>query len=158
MTDGGRASARPPLTLKIRPAVDAMGYAGGMPDEDTDSKIQVQTVDRSAISDYRTGLCEPSRPPSKGGNTAALHGHSIKIGDTWYSFLALGAQKWVFASDTVAFDWAWDASGKYRNIIKESIRTLGKNGVPVVRGNRGSKPTLRRAQTLLPVRRSEWKD
>ncbi|GAA0317880.1 hypothetical protein GCM10009087_30320 [Sphingomonas oligophenolica] len=140
------------------PAADAMGYAGAMPDKDTDTESQVQTLDWSVIGDYRTVLREPSRPPSKGGNTAALHGHSIKIGDAWYSFLALGAQKWVFASDTVAFDWAWDASGKYRNIVKESIRTLDKNGVPVVRGNRGSKPKLRTAQTRLPARRSEWKD
>jgi hypothetical protein len=135
-----------------------MGYGGAMPDENTASESQIQTVDWSAIGDYRTGLREPSRPPSKGGNTAALHGHSIKIGDAWYSFLALGAQKWVFASDTVAFDWAWDASGKYRNIVKESIRTLDKNGVPVVRGNRGSKPKLRTAQTRLPARRRERKD
>lgn len=129
-----------------------------MPDKDADTEKSLLTVDWTAIDDYRTSLREPSRPPSKGGNTAALHGHSIKIGDFWYSFLALGAQKWVFASDTVAFDWAWDASGKYRNIIKESILTSDKNGMPVVRGNRGSKPTLRTAQTRLPARRSEWKD
>lgn len=135
-----------------------MGYVGAMPDHDTDIESQVQTVDWTAIDDYRTGLREPSRPPSKGGNTVALHGHSIKIGDAWFSFLALGAQKWVFASDSVTFDWAWDASVKYRNIVKDSVRTLDKNGTPVVRGNRGSKPTLRTAQTRLPARRSEWKD
>src|SRR3546814_4164369 len=71
-----------------------MGYAGAMPDHDTDIESQVQKVDWTAIEDYRTGLREPSRPPSKGGNTAALHGHSIKIGDAWFSFLAPGAQKW----------------------------------------------------------------
>src|SRR3546814_7945345 len=124
-----------------------MGYAGARPDQDTDSESHVQKVDWTAIEDYRTGLREPSRPPSKGGNTAALHGHSIKIGDAWFSFLALGAQKWVFASDTVTFDWAWDASGKYRNIVKDSVRTLDKNGTPVVRGNRGSQTTLRTAKT-----------
>lgn len=116
------------------------------------------TVERTAIDRYAATLREPSRPPSKGGNTAALHGHAIKIAEHWYSFLALGAQKWVFASDTVAFDWAWETTGQYRNIARDSLEVWDKNGLPVVRGNRGSKPILRTAQTRLPARRSEWKD
>lgn len=129
-----------------------------MPDKNVDSEKSLLTVERSPIDDYKAGLREPSRPPSKGGNTAALHGHNIKIGDVWYSFLALGAQKWVFASDTVTFDWAWDTSGKYRNIVRETVRVWEKNGIPVVRGNRESKPKLRTVQTRLPARRGEWKD
>ena len=122
------------------------------------AKTELQTVERTAITDYKTTLREPSRPPSKGGNTSALHGHALNIDGTWYSFLALGTQKWVFASDTVTFDWAWDSSQKYRNIVRETVRVWDKNGSPVVRGNRGSKPTLRTAQTRLPARRREWKD
>lgn len=117
-----------------------------------------QTLERTAITDYKATLREPSRPPSKGGNTGALHGHAVNIDGVWYSFLALGAQKWVFASDTVAFDWAWDPSQKYRNIVRDTIRVWDKNGSPVVRGNRGSKSKLRTVQTRLPARRREWKD
>lgn len=133
-------------------------YIGDMSEIEEAPQAERQTVERSAITDYKATLREPSRPPSKGGNTGALHGHALNVGGIWYSFLALGAQKWAFASDTVTFDWAWDPSEKYRNIVRESIRVWDKNGSPVVRGNRGSKPTLRTAQTRLPARRSEWND
>lgn len=126
---------------------------------ETDASQQVHhTVERTKVTDYRASLREPGRPPSKGGNTSALHSHSLNIEGTWYGFLALGAQKWVFTADTVTFDWAWDTTSKYRNIIKDSIRVWDKNDVLVVRGNRGSKPKLRTAQTRLPARRSDWKD
>ena len=125
----------------------------------TDALQEVlQSIERTAITDYKTSLREPGRPPSKGGNTRALQSHNINIAGMWYSFLALGAQKWVFAADTVAFDWAWDSTKTYRNIVKESVRTWDKNGHPVVRGNRGFKPKLRTASTRLPARRSDWKD
>jgi hypothetical protein len=131
-------------------------YIVDMSESEDAPQAERQTVERSAITDYKTTLREPSRPPSKGGNTGALHGHALNVDGIWYSFLALGAQKWVFASDTVTFDWAWDPSQKYRNIVRESIQVWDKNGSPVVRGNRGSKPKLRTAQTRLPARRSEW--
>lgn len=118
----------------------------------------LNTIEATKVTGYTTALREPGRPPSKGGNASALHGHRIQIDGVWYSFLALGQQKWVFASDTVAFEWTWDSTQKYRNIMKDSIRTWDRRGAAVVRGNRGSKPTLRTTQTRLPARRSEWKD
>ncbi|WP_454888316.1 hypothetical protein [Sphingobium herbicidovorans] len=133
-------------------------YMSMMSEIEETSQAEHQTVERTAIADYRATLREPSRPPSKGGNTGALHGHALNIGGVWYNFLALGAQKWVFASDTVAFDWAWDSLQNYRNIVRDSIRVWDRNGSPVIRGNRGSKPKLRTAQTRLPARRKEWKD
>lgn len=126
--------------------------------KDKASPPTLNTVEATKLTSYTTALLEPSRPPSKGGNTSALHAHRVEIDGLWYSFLALGAQKWVFASDTVAFEWAWDSTQKYRNIVKDSIRTWDRQGAPVIRGNRGSKPKLRTAQTRLPARRSEWKD
>jgi len=129
-----------------------------MPKIEDPSPTEHRTVQRTAITDYKATLREPSRPPSKGGNTGTLHRHDINVDGVWYSFLALDSQKWVFASDTVTFDWAWDPSQKYRNILRETIRVWDKKGSPVVRGNRGSKPKLRTAQTRLPPWRSEWKD
>lgn len=54
-----------------------------------------QTMDEiieGKFSDYRTYLKEPSRPPSRGGNTSALHAHVLVISGTEYSFLALGSR------------------------------------------------------------------
>ena len=118
----------------------------------------LNTVGPTKTTGYTTGLREPGRPPSKGGNTSALHGHRIEVDGIWYSFLALGKQKWVFASDTVAFDWTWDPTQKFRNIVKDSIRTWDRRGAAVVRGNHGSKSKLRTAQTRLPARRREIND
>lgn len=106
------------------------------------------------IENYTTILAEPGRPPSKGGNTRALHSHRLTIDGEHYSFLALGSRKWVFASDVVSFDYVLTPEG-YRNIIKHSLRAFDKNGKAVVRGDRGSKPTLRTAPTRLPGSRRE---
>ncbi len=123
-----------------------------------ESKIERHHVEASAITDYQVFLAEPSRPPSKGGNTAALHRHVIAIDGARYSFLALGARKWVFAGDTVAFEWSFDSTGTYRNIAKDTLCTWDRKGAAVVRGNRGWKTQLRTAPTRLPARRSDWKD
>lgn len=119
---------------------------------------EIEAVDRSTIEDYTFKLMEFSRPPSKGGNTRAQHRHAMKINGAWYSWFALGAQKWVFVNDAVSFDWRWDESHKYRNVIPASIQTWNQAGNPVHRGIRGSKPKLRTAPTRLPARRSEWND
>ena len=107
-----------------------------------------------AISDYRTFLNEPYRPPSKGGNTRAWHQHSFHIDGQRFSFLALGAKKWVFQSDTVQFSWQWDASGKYRNVITGSIKAHNSSGVEVARGERGTK-NKRTVPTRMPASKRE---
>lgn len=106
------------------------------------------------IENYTTILAEPGRPPSKGGNTRALHSHRLTVDGEHYSFLALGSRKWIFASDVVSFDYVLTPEG-YRNIIKHSLRAFDKNGKAVVRGDRGSKPTLRTAPARLPGSRRE---
>jgi len=95
------------------------------------------------IDSYNLYLHEPHRPPSRGGNTRALHQHVIHVGGERYSFLALGSQQWVFKSDRVSFDY--ELNGSYRNIIKKTLVTVAANGKTVVRGNRGFKRQLRTA-------------
>ena len=109
------------------------------------------------VTEYRTFLNEPYRPPSKGGNTRAWHQHSFQIEDERYSFLALGAKKWIFKSDTVQFSWQWDASRKYHNVISESIKPYDSKGVEAVRGERGSKKR-RAAPARLPASKREQRD
>jgi hypothetical protein len=107
--------------------------------------------------EYGSRLFENYRPPSKGGNTTALHVHWLKHDGYSYSFFALGAKKWVFAGDTVSFRYTTTPEG-YRNIIRESIVVKDKEGKVVVRGNRGYKKTLRTATARLPVSRREARD
>jgi hypothetical protein len=117
-----------------------------------------ETIARTAVEAYTFKLVEPSRPPSKGGNTRAQHRHAIKVRGVWYSWFALGAQKWVFVNDEVSFSWEWDRTQQYRNLVPESLQTWDKAGNLVNRGLRGTKPKLRTALTRLPGRRSEWND
>ena len=105
------------------------------------------------IQNYSVFLKEKSRPPSKGGNTKALHAHYVTIDDCTYSFLALGSQQWIYKSDIVSFEF--EESGKYKNIVKETIITIDKNGKEIVRGNRGFKQQLRTADVRLPGSRRE---
>ena len=114
-------------------------------------------VERTSIQNYRATLKDMYRPPSRGGNTRAWHQHVITIDGTQYSFLALGAKRWVYASDTVSFEWEWDSSRTYRNIKTETLQAWTKAGSPVARGERGTKK-WRTAVTRLPARRSEWSD
>ena len=95
------------------------------------------------IESYKAYLHEPSRPPSRGGNTGALHLHVIYIAGERYSFMALGSQRWVFKNDRVSFDY--ELNGPYRNILKGTLVTVDANGESVVRGNRGFKRQLRTA-------------
>jgi hypothetical protein len=130
---------------------------------DHDSRLEkarsypVDRVENATVESYSAFLVEHSRPPSKGGNTGALHRHSMTIDGKSYSFLALGAKKWVFAGDTVSFSFK-TTDGGYRNVLKPSLVTKDKNGAPVVRGDRGSKPTLRTAPARLPASRREQRD
>lgn len=121
------------------------------------AESEVFRVEDVTPDDYGAILKDKSRPPSRGGNTRAWHQHVLTIAGERYSFLALGAGKWVFAGDTVSFEWSWDASRRYRNVDPDSIRVRDKTGKAVVRGDRGRKK-WRTAETRLPARRSEWKD
>lgn len=118
--------------------------------------MSTERIDNKKITEYELFLRENSRPPSKGGNTRALHSHVLQIEGEKYSFLALGSQQWVFKSDTVSFDF--EINGGYKNIVKESLVTLDGKGHTVLRGNRGSKPKLRTAVTRLPASRREQRD
>lgn len=116
-----------------------------------------QELSWTSFDEYNTYLFEKSRPPSRGGNTGALHTHFIKIGGETYSFFAVGAKKWAFKGDQIRFSFVIK-DGKYRNADRESIEVRDKGGNPVVRGDRSHKSKLRTADTRLPARRSEWKD
>lgn len=130
-----------------------------MPDNALEQTKDATTihVGPTAVSNYKTFLTEPSRPPSKGGNTRAWHQHSFEVGGQRYSFLALGAKKWIYQSDTTEFSWEWDATRKYRNIIPETIRTFDKSGGNIVRGERGTKKR-RTAESRMPVSKREQRD
>jgi hypothetical protein len=113
-------------------------------------------IENKNISDYKSYLKENYRPPSKGGNTSALHSHVIEIEGETYSFLAPGSQQWVFKTDTVSF--GFEINSGYKNIITESIVTIDRKGQTVVRGNRGYKQTLRTVQTRMPASKREQRD
>jgi hypothetical protein len=97
------------------------------------------------------------RPPSKGGNTRAWHRHALTVNGEWYSFFALGQKRWAFKGDTVSFEWSWDATGRYRNIETGTFQAWDKNGEPVERGERGTKP-WRTAAARIPASRREQRD
>jgi hypothetical protein len=110
-------------------------------------------IEKAKIEDYQKYLKEKSRPPSKGGNTKALHSHVLVIDGEKYSFFAQGSQQWVFKTDLVSFDY--ELTGQYKSIKKETLVTIDKSGEKVVRGNRGFKKKLRTADTRMPVSRRE---
>ncbi len=122
-----------------------------------DRASDLRFVTNANISDYSTSLIENHRPPSKGGNGAALHVHSFSIDGERYSFCALGFRQLAYVTDLVSFTYYLDREGK-RKIRKSTLRTVDKNGRSIRRGNRGFKKTLRTATTRLPARRSDWKD
>lgn len=113
-------------------------------------------VEHKQINAYKKYLVENSRPPSKGGNTAALHSHVLEIDGEKYSFLALGSQQWVFKSDTVSFEY--ELKDGYKNIALETIATMDSHGKHVVRGNRGFKSKLRTTVTRMPTSRREQRN
>ena len=49
-------------------------------------------VESKKITEYNLYLIEEYRPPSRGGNTSALHSHVIEIDGENYSFKACGSQ------------------------------------------------------------------
>lgn len=115
-------------------------------------------VERAVVEDYKAILKEPSRPPSKGGNTSAIHQHRLRIDGETYSFLARGARRWVFSGDVVSFDWKFDSTGTYRNVQVETFETTDKIGQSVERGDRRMKKQWRTATPRMPASRREQRD
>ena len=103
------------------------------------------SIENKKIEKYTKTLLEKYRPPSRKGNTGALHMHILTIDGIKYSFKALGYKQWVFKSDKISFNYV-DNNG-YRNILIDSIKTIDKNGNIVIRGNRETKQKTR---TILP--------
>ena len=115
-------------------------------------KWEGKTVERREavrIDDYKTFLFEFSRPPSKGGNTTALHTHTIWIGDEKFSFFARGARKFIFKGDAVCFDFIRTEDG-YSNILSHTVICRDASGKVVLRGDRRTKLKLRTSPTRLP--------
>jgi hypothetical protein len=123
-----------------------------------DESAEHHHFERAAWEAYTTILLEPSRPPSRGGNTSALHQHRLTNDGQVFSFRARGARTWVFKNDLVSSDWDWDATMQYRNIIPETLMTFDKSGVEVKRADRRAKPKLRTAVTRMRASRSEQRD
>ena len=109
------------------------------------------------ISDYKTFLVEYSRPPSKGGNTSAMHAHTIWVGDRKFSFWARGARKFIFKTDEASFDY-YETEDGYLNILPRSIICRDAKGKIAHRGDRRSKAKLRSAPTRMPGSRRERKN
>ena len=109
------------------------------------------------VEDYKAYLYEPYRPPSKGGNTTALHIHRFTLEGKQYSFFARGSKKWIFKSDEASFDYIVTEEG-YHNVIPTSVVTKDAKGKVIQRGNRTRKKTLRTAQTRPPGSRREQRD
>lgn len=93
------------------------------------------------VESYVTYLKEPYRPPSRGGNTKALHAHCLTVNGETFSFLALGAKKFVYKGELISFKY--QIVNNYKNIIKETISSKDKKGVKHFSGNRDYKLTLR---------------
>lgn len=113
-------------------------------------------IENKKLTSYKFILLEESRPPSRGGNTSALHAHILEIDGEKYSFKAVGAQQWVYKSDTVSF--TYEINGTYKNIITDTLITRDRKNNIIVRGNRTEKKKLRTAKARLPASRREQRD
>ena len=99
-------------------------------------------INGAKVTDYKPSLMEANRPPSRGGNTKALHIHRMLIDEKWYSFFALGSKKFVFKADTVKFSYVKTPEG-FLNVVKNTIVTKDAKGKTVHRGDRRFKKQLR---------------
>ena len=110
--------------------------------EATNSEGELGIINGATFTKYQSFLIEAYRPPSRGGNTKALHSHRMLIGENWYSFLALGSKQFVFKTDTVKFEYVKTPEG-YLNVRKHTIVTKDAKGKMVHRGDRRFKKQLR---------------
>lgn len=118
---------------------------------------RIGTFEKVAFEDYGgPHLEEKHRSPSRGGNTKALHSHSVVIDGKRYFWKALGAKKWAFKGDLVSFRYVeLDFGGA---VLKHTFRAFDRDGVEVVRGIRDWKPSLRTASQRPPASRREQRD
>lgn len=100
------------------------------------NKGAVMLVENVQIEKYVTLFKYKYCPLVPNEYTGLWYQHRLIIDNEVYSFLALGAQRWVFKQDTVSFEWDWDKTGKYRNIKATTLQTSNKNGKEIVRGTR----------------------
>ena len=114
-------------------------------------------IENAEFTGYETYLHEPSRPPSGGGNTSALHSHVVFVDGQKYTFFARGSKKWAYKGDRVSFAYRVK-DGVYRNVIRTTFVTQDKTGRSVVRGDRRAKQTLRTTQAKMPASRRERRD
>ncbi len=114
-----------------------------MPEQSKQEGVEAEIIGVTP-DEYTSILFEHSRPPSRGGNTSALHLHRMKIDGEWYTFFSRGSKKLVFKNDTVSFRYILTPEG-YRNVIKHTIVTHDAKGARQYRGDRRYKKTLRTA-------------
>lgn len=142
----------PPLVEKYQIYKHAISYITKTSEDDlvvfqdlpeqTDTEGELGIVNGANVTKYQTFLIEAYRPPSRGGNTKALHRHQMLIDENWYSFCALGSKKFVFKTDTVKFEYVKTPEG-YLNVRKNTIVTKDAKGKMVHRGDRRFKKQLR---------------
>jgi hypothetical protein len=89
-------------------------------------------IENAKIEEYSNCLIGKRRPFSKGERTRALHMHYVTINKIKYSFKALGTRQWVYKQDTVSFEY--ETNGEFKNIINNTLVTIDKKGVTIVRG------------------------
>ncbi|MCD8428489.1 hypothetical protein [Tenacibaculum finnmarkense] len=118
--------------------------------------LKKMKIENSKIEKYSSVLLEPSRPPSRGGNTKALHMHIITISDKEFSFKALGTKQWIFKTDYVTFQY--EINNTYNNIILDTLITIDKKGDTIKRGIREEKEKQRIVQSRPPASRKEIKN
>ena len=119
-----------------------------------DEKKTLHRVEGVQIDDYKTFLKENSRPPSRGGDTSALHIHTVIIDEDRYSFFARGSKRWIFQGDLASFDYEVTPEW-HRNIVRDSIVTVDQKGEVQLRGDRRRKPKFRTSVTRMPGSRRE---
>lgn len=108
------------------------------------------------FDDYSAGHVEKYRPPSKGGNTSAIHAHRIEIEGEGYYFMARGSRQWVYKGGRGRF--AWYTKDNRCIILRGTLQIWDKDSNPVTRGDHRAKRKQRTAETRMPVSRREMRD
>jgi hypothetical protein len=119
-----------------------------------EQQSELRRIVNGVVEDYQAFLHESYRPPSRGGNTSALHIHHLIIAGERYTFFARGTKKWVYKGDSVSFEYVVK-DGKYRNVIPETVETKDKDGKVILRGDRRWKEIQRTAPARMPASRRE---
>ena len=180
LTPEERAEIRAELPADVKAADDAVkalvarynvwayaiAHVAATPEEDlvildekplqTWREHDTRRLENVQVTDYKTFLYEHSRPPSRGGNTSAIHTHSFRVGDRKFGFFARGSKKFIFAKDLASFDY-YETDEGYLNVLRWTIICRDAKGKRVIRGDRRLKEKLRSAPTRLPGPRRDWK-